>query len=259
MNKYFDNLVDDSDDIEFLKAVAKNKKASIDTKIKALRKIEKIRNVDLGEEEESFVGDTMNVPDEDEITKFVKFIAFRFGFLIGLIFNILVKGLKQMKTANGNVPLLINKEDKEKDEYIDENKTYSFVEDSEETIYFEKDINVDKNKEEDFNKFIKIKSFLSNQLKGDVAKGRIDSAILILEKKFKSNLDLIYKGSSSTSLKQKCLSDNDTILSTLKDLIDEYNKKAEEILKEKEEELIEDSFLQIKKCLDISILSKSSC
>lgn len=155
-----------------------------------------------------------------------------------------------------------NNKEEEESAYIDENETYSFGDDSEEPIHSEKQekyINVDKSKEEDFNKFIEIKSFISEQLKGDVGRSRIDSAILILEKKFKSNLDLIYKGTTNYKIKQDCISDNDNILSNLREMIFEYNLKEQELLKEKEQELIEDSLLQIKKCLDISILSKSSC
>ena len=242
LNEYINNIIDNTDDIDVLEAVAENKHTDFETKIKAIHKIKKIRNMNLGEKEFSPIEE-----DEDEIIRFVNLITFKFGFVVGslfvFLFNILVEGLKQMNKADVNAPVLINKEDKEKDEYIDENKTYSFV---------------DKSKEEDFNKFIEIKSFLSEQLKGDVGRSRINSAILVLEKKFKSNLDLIYKGTTNDEMKQDYISDNNNILSNLKQIIFEYNLKEQELLKEKESKNIEDSFSEIKKYLDLSLLSKES-
>lgn len=108
------------------------------------------------------------------------------------------------------------------------------------------------------NDFKEMKEYLTNILKGDVGKSRINYAVSILEQKLQNNLEAIYSGKTNFQIKQKLMKDSEEILENLHSLIEEYNSKIEKMLKEKEEEKIEDSFSEIKKYLDLSLLVKEN-
>jgi hypothetical protein len=108
------------------------------------------------------------------------------------------------------------------------------------------------------NDFKEMKLYLTNILKGDVGRSRINYAVSILEQKLQNNLEAIYSGKTNFQKKNELIKDNEEILENLHSLIEEYNSKILEIMKEKEEEKIEDSFSEIKKYLDLSLLAKES-
>ena len=108
------------------------------------------------------------------------------------------------------------------------------------------------------NDFKEMKEYLTNVLKGDVGKSRINYAVSILEQKLQNNLEAIYSGKTNFQIKQKLMKDSEEILENLHSLIEEYKSKIEKMMKEKEEEKIEHSFSEIKKYLDLSLLVKEN-
>lgn len=108
------------------------------------------------------------------------------------------------------------------------------------------------------NDFKEMKEYLTNILKGDIGRSRINYAVSILEQKLQNNLEAIYSGKTNFQIKQKLMKDSEEILENLHSLIEEYKSKIEKMMKEKEEEKIEDSFSEIKKYLDLSLLVKEN-